>query len=532
MLIWALALALGCALALATYARSGARPRAMLTLRALGATLVVALLLNAPIGPTRRLAPRVALDASASWAASADSTAWTAARSAADSALAAGGDSLVVFGSALRSSALLPARPEDPASRIGPLVEQARASGRPVVIVTDGKIDDAERIGELPVGSYVVLPRSMAGADLGVAPLEAPAAVLIGDTVELRILIKAAGVVDAAPRSLTLTLGGRTLATASVRALDPFGERELRLRVAVPALEGEQALVAALSGTDYLAANDTARSSISVVGSASVALISTSPDQDARFALSLLRQTQRGAVRGYWRVAPGQWREGDALRPVTEDAVRRALGSASLVLLHGDTALFGPARQRARGGLVLMPTPEASDEYYATGAGDSPLRAALADLPWDALPPLRVGAAPRGGLSALLARRARRTDERGIVTLVDGTPRTVVVTAAGFWRWRTRAGRVSESFDALWGSIFDWVATTDAPTRAQRGAQGVAQSVANELVPRAPTVRAGPVGSGAARDLTPRARSAWWLALVALLAFSAEWMMRRRIGWR
>lgn len=528
MLTWALALALGSLLALASYARAGGVPRAMLALRAFGATVVVALFLNAPIGPTRALAPRIALDASASWAAAADPAPWAAARIAADSALQAGGDSLVAFGSALRSAALIPERPADPSSRIGPVVEQARATGRPVVIVTDGKLDDAERLVELPVGSSVVIPPLGGAADLGVAPIEAPAAVLIGDTLELRVLVRANAVVLATPRSLTVTLGGRTLATHTVSALEPFGEREISVRAAIPAIEGDQVLVAALSGSDYLPANDTARLSIAVVGSASVALISTSPDQDARFALSLLRQTQRGAVRGYWRVAPGQWREGDALRPVTEDAVRRALGSASLVVLHGDTALFGPARSRARGALVLMPAPDASDEYYATGAGDSPLRAALADLPWDALPPLRVGPPARGGRDALLARRARRTDERGIVTLRDGSPRTVVVTAAGFWRWRTRGGRVSESFDALWGSIFDWVVGPDAASRRVVSAD----VLANELVPRAPTAQAGPVGTAAARDLTPRARSAWWLAMLALVAFSVEWMLRRRIGWR
>lgn len=528
MLTWALALLIGGALAFATYGVGNAVPPRMLALRALGATLLAALLFDAPVGPTRGLAPRVALDASASWNAAADATPWTAARAAADSALSAGGDSLIVFGSALRSAALTPERPQDPSSRIAPVVEQARATGRPVVIVTDGKLDDPERLSELPVGSVVVIPPAAAGADLGVAPIEAPAAALIGDTLDLRFRVKANGVVEAAPRTLSITLGGRTLSNQSIAAMDPYGEREVSIRVPVPALEGDQPLVAALSGGDVLAANDTAQALIAIVGSASVALISTSPDQDARFAFSLLRQTQRGAVRGYWRVAPGQWREGDALRPVSEDAVRRALGSASLVVLHGDTALFGPARQRARAALVLMPSPDASDEYYATGVGDSPLRAALADLPWDALPPLRVGAPARGGFEALLARRARRTDERAVVSLRDGSPRTVLVSAAGFWRWRTRGGRIAESYDALFGSIFDWVAGPDAPSRRQLAANALAA----ELLPRAPTVQAGPVGTAAARDLTPRARSAWWLALVALLAFSAEWMLRRRIGWR
>jgi hypothetical protein len=114
-----------------------------------------------------------------------------------------------------------------------------------------------------------------------------------------------------------------------------------------------------------------------------------------------------------------------------------------------------------------------------------------------------------------------------VVALRDGTPRTAIVTAAGFWRWRTRGGRSAQSFDALWGSIFDWVAASSAPRRGE----DPSAAVSREIVPR-PVVAAGPVGTAPARDLAPRARDAWWLAALALLAFSAEWILRRRIGWR
>jgi len=268
---------------------------------------------------------------------------------------------------------------------------------------------------------------------------------------------------------------------------------------------------------------------VRVSGTASVALVSTSPDQDARYALAVLRRTQRGAVRAYWRVAPGQWREGDALHPVTEGQVSRAVEQASLVVLHGDTAYFGPPRSRARGGLVLMTPADGSDEHYATGAGDSPLRAALGELPWEDLPPLRAGLPPRAGsFPALLAMRARRTDERAVVSLSDGAARTVVVSASGFWRWRTRGGRTADAFDAVWGSIFDWVVAAE---RARDGTMPGAR-VATELVPRAAAVASGPVGTGPARDLAPRARGAWWLAALALLSLCVEWMLRKRLGWR
>lgn len=525
MLTWALALLLGAAIAALGYFGARPLPRGLVALRALGAALVAALLLDAPMAPPRPLAPWVAVDASASWGP--DSARWQAAQRTADSAMAAGGDSLLLFGNAVRSGALLPAAPADPATRIGDVVELARAQGRPVVIVSDGQFDDADRLADLPEGSRLLLPAPETQPDVGLAPLAAPEGALIGDTIEIPVLLRANGVAGAGPRTLTLRLGGRDVVTQALEAFLPGAERELRLRAVVPPLEGDQPIVAVLSAGDARADNDSVRSTLSISGAASVALISTSPDQDARFALALLRQTQRGAVRGYWRVAPGQWREGDALRPVSEDVVRRSLGSASLVVLHGDTAYFGPARARARGAMVLMPSVGASDEYYATGAGDSPLRSGLTDLPFEDLPPLRVGAPARGGLPALLARRARRTDERAVVTLRDGRPRTAIVTAAGFWRWRTRGGRAAQSFDALWGSIFDWVAASSAPRRGD----DPSSALSRELFPR-PVAAAGPVGTAPVRDLAPRARDAWWLAALALLAFSAEWILRRRIGWR
>lgn len=527
MLTWGLALSLGLLLAALSYARLGsAAPRIVIALRALAGTLLAALLLDAPLAPARTLAPWVALDASVSWTLG-DSTAWRVGVAAADSVLAAEADSLVLVGSSVRAGPP-PAEPTDLASRVGPLVEQARALGRPVVLITDGRLEDAERLSELPRGSQVVVPPTTPVRDLGVADLDAPGGIVVGDTLEFRVLLRAGGA-GASSRTLRVTLGGREVATSAVDSLPAYGERELRLRVAVPALEGEQSLVAVLDAADAVAANDRAEATLRVTGTASVALVSTAPDQDARFALAVLRGTQRGAVRAYWRVAPGQWREGDALRAVPEEVVRRAVEQASLVVLHGDTAYFGPPRRRARGALVLMAPAEGGDEYYASGAGDSPLSAAIGDLPWDQLPPLRVGLPASGPhMPALLARRARRGEERAVVSLRDRSPRTVIVSAAGLWRWRTRGGRPGDAFDAVWGSIFDWVA-------AESDASGPARersSIVQELVPRPPAVSSGLVGSGPARDLTPRARRAWWLAALALLALCAEWMMRRRIGWR
>ena len=527
MLLWTLSLLAGLALAVVTY---GARaPRAVFALRTLATTLAVALLLNAPLTSARPLRPWVALDASASWTAL-DSGAWRAAVRSADSAMRADGDSLLLFGGMLRADSA-PALPTDGASRVEPLVEAARALGRPVIVITDGRLSDGEQLADLPIGSAVVVHDGAPRTDLAVAAFDPPRAALIGDSLDLVVLLRA-GSGGAGARGLSLTLGGRALGRAAIEPLEAYGEREVTLRVAIQALEGDQRLIAALeagAASDAVTANDSAVATLRVAGTASIALVSTSPDQDVRYALAVLRSTQRSAVRAYQRVAPGQWREGDALRAVPEEVVRRAVEQASLVVLHGDTAYFGPPRRRARGALVLMAPTEGEDDLYAMSAGDSPLRAALGDLPWEALPPLSVGAVIRGTfLPALQARRARRGEDRTIVALEEGPPRVVVVSAAGFWRWRTRGGAPAEAFDALWGSIFDWVTTS-----ARDAAAGAdAPRLASELVPGPATVRSGPVGTAPVRDLAPRAREAWWLAALALLALCGEWVMRRRIGWR
>ncbi|MBX3175452.1 MAG: hypothetical protein KF709_13640 [Gemmatimonadaceae bacterium] len=527
MIAWLVALLVGASLALLTY--RGVQPRGVAALRALAAVAVTALLLDAPLAPARPLAPWVVVDASASWGTDGSGAAWSVARRVVDSLQAAGADSLLLFGDSLRGDSL-PVQPRDRSSRVEPVVAAARALGRPVVVVTDGRLTDTEHLADLPRGSRLLRVDPTELSDLAVAGLNAPRAAVIGDTLDLRIILRS-GALATQARRVGVRLGGRDLGGAQVPALEAYAEREEHLRVVVPALEGEQDLVVSIEPNDALAANDSLRVPINVVGTARIALVSTAPDQDARFALTVLRGTQRAAVRAYWRVAPGQWREGDALRAVPEATVRRAVEQASLAVLHGDTAYFGAPRSRSRGALVLMPTPPAGpDEHYVVAAGDSPLRPLLGDLPWDALPPLTVGApvAADGTLGALLARRARRTDERAVVALREGPPRVVVLTAAGFWRWRTRGGRPADAFDALWGTIFDWATATP---RVAGSAAGSA-SVNAELVPQPATVQSGSVGEGPARDLAPRARGAWWLALLALVALCTEWVLRRRIGWR
>ncbi|MBX7118066.1 MAG: hypothetical protein K1X31_03605 [Gemmatimonadaceae bacterium] len=546
MLSWILALTAGVGLAALGYRTPSGTARPVFVLRTLAGTLAVALLLDAPLAPARPMAPWVGVDVSAS-----ASAAWPALRRVADSVRAAGGDSLILFGDSVRGGPL-PDLAADRATRVRSLVEAAMAIGRPLVLVTDGRLDDPELVPRLPRGSAVRVVESPAAPDAAIAMLEAPPYALGGDTVVVRIVAKA-GAAGSAPATLDLRLDDRVVASEALPALEAYEEREVRVAVAIPAQDANRTLRAALhsGAADAVPQNDTASAPLIVSGAAAATFLSTTPDQDARFALAVLRGTRRGPVQAFWRVAPGQWRTDGALRPVPEETVRRAAAGAPLLVLHGDTAVFGAPRGLGRGAVVLIVPPAAGDDYYPAGAGDSPIAAALAGVPWDSLPPVDVAAVAAKGYPAVIARRARRFDERALFTLEDGPRRAVVAPVSGLWRWRLRGGRTADAFDAVWGSVFDWVGderrlaqrtAAAAATGPGAGAAGggpapVASSAERaaaraEWVPRRATVRDGAVGDGVPLDRAPRAMTAWWLAAIAILALCAEWLLRRRIGLR
>ena len=464
MLIWLFAVGGAWALAFAQYrllsTHGGPRAAVPFVLRATALTIILALLFDAPIGSARHATPYAALDVSASWRAVGDSALWQRAIRSADSV---GSDTLLLVGDSLRPGKP-PAEPADVATRAAPLVERAIGSGRPVVFVTDGRVDDPERLTELPSGSRVVLIEGTQKRDAAITSLDTPSAVVSGDTISL-VAVIAAGGAGAGAGQFDITLDGVPLAAAKVDSLAPFAEREIHLHAVIVGPPGTRLLRAVLNTVgDKTPANDTLHASLDVARGASAVFVSTSPDFDSRYALDVLRGTLAVPTRGYFRVAPGQWRAEGAMSPVGETEVRRALADAPLAVIHGDTGLFGPPRALTHGALTLMAPPaQKGDDYYATSAPPSPLATALAGMPWDSLPPVEIG--PSGSdheWIAVMARRGRRFDERLLVVGSSHPRRVVIVPATGLWRWKFRGGRSAEAYTALWGSIFDWM-TGDAP---------------------------------------------------------------------
>ena len=597
MLIWLFSIAAGSALAFVQYRFGGAtHAQRPLALRAVAFTIILALLFDAPGGPSRRVRPYAALDASASWTSSGDSSMWTRAVRSADSV---GADTLLLVGDSVRSGSA-PKIPTDRVTRVAPLVERALGAGRAAVFITDGRVDDPERLADLPSGSRVITIEGTSRLDAAVVSVDGPAAAVVGDTVEFNAVIASGGAGSHAGH-ISLMQGSTSLIAAPVDSLSSYEERTVRLRTQVGGVPGARLLKLVLvTDGDALGANDTLSFTLDVARGASAVFASTAPDEDARYALEVLRGTLAVPTRGYFRVAPGRWVQDGSLLVVPEDEVKRNVAEAPLAVLHGDTAAFGPPRTFTRGALALIAPPTAKgDDFYAVGAPPSPLLASLGGLPWDSLPPVEPGLAPRDPeWIAVTSRRARRMDERPIVSGTSKPRRTVVVSASGLWRWKFRGGRSADAFTAVWGSVFDWLTgdATDSraahpvvswvragePVRWRRGSArdsvatvviratgapradtlllrfagetGVADTpplpvgiyethtaggdgllavnASSEMMPRRPAVHSGAVGSAAASDRAPRARTVWWLYALALAALCGEWVLRRKIGLR
>lgn len=466
MLTWLLAALLGAALSFLMYGlreRIGiVRALPPIALRAVALTVLIALVLNASAGGARAPEPLIALDVSRSWLRG-GGQGWEQAR---DRVQGLAADTLLVLGDSVRQRSL-PDTPDDNASRVAPLVERALAAGRPVILVTDGEIEDASALRALPRGSRIDVLERTDAADAGVVELDAPRAVVSGDTVEIAATVRA-GMGGSAARALIFSTNGREVATVAVDSLTGGAERRVVIRVPVAGAEGPVLLRAVLDGGDSEARNDTLGMAVDVARAAGAVLVSTSPDQDSRFMVAVLRGAVSLPTRAYYRVAPGQWRIEGALSRVPEAEVRRALREAPLVALHGDTAIFGPPRAATTGALVLAAPPaDATGEWYAVAAPPSPIAGALSGVVWDSLAPLEVSSnVPRGEWEGLITSRPRLDARRTAITGTASGRRVVVVGASGMWRWRFRGGTSADAYAALWGGIFDWLTAEPVDRRA------------------------------------------------------------------
>ena len=554
---WAAACVGGIAAAWVAYPRSG---RSGLTpiaaaLRAVATIALLALLFDLPIGAAAPPAPLVALDASASWSRTRDSSGWRAAQDSA--ARLAGSEGVVLFGDSARLAAAGDV-PRDAATRVRPAVERAVAAGQPLIVITDGGLDDADALEQALPGSRIVVVPVAPAADRAVVDLNVPAEARAGDTIALQARIVADGAAPA-PTTLEWVVGGAVVGTAEVPALAAGGEAVVESRVVVPAGDSLTVLRAALRSGDAQQRNDTVAVAFRRGARQRIVVVSTAPDADVREVVAALRTNSSLPTDAFFRITPGRWLREGSFAPVDEASVRASVRGATLVVLHGDTAVVGaPGSLGARAIFLLAPPPDGAPEVLVRAAPSSPLQSSLAGIVVESLPPLLVTTPARGGVTALSAAPGGVLGApTPVVSATDGAVRRVLLTASGYSRWRTRGGVSEVAFQSLVGGATDWllaargatqlptlmtaIPRAGAPLRWRRGSQ--ARSVVSlrresDGAVRRDTLRftAGP--DSVARDDAeqPAVDAGVWRGtvdgtpVVVPVSASAEWIPRRAVS--
>ncbi len=443
------------------------------------ALLLLFLLIADPLLPGGRAArPLVLLDASLSLAAAGGQ--WPAAR---ESAFARGDVRLVGDGSPRVDTAATRG-----ASRLAAALRGAAATNRPIVVVTDGEVEDAADIDQsvLRRTGVVVLPREPA-ADAALTGLELPERTTVGDTmaVSAEVTIHAGpdGALPPDSLGLEVSVAGRRVLR---RPLGPAVPGRRRVEFPLPAAvlgPGVHVVQVAIVPGDREPRDDARLRLVTVTATPGAVVLAQPGDWDARFLYRALRDVAALPVRGFVHLGPGGWRRMEDLRPASAAEVARAAAGADLLVLKGRTGSFASG-SRARG-ILRWPSGEEGGaalggDWYVGAVGVSPLAGALA-VPTESLPPLArlldAAEAPPGGWTAATAQAGRRGTPRPIISgHLDGRRREVVVRADGLWRWAFRGGLAEQAYRSLVASAATWLlAAPDSGVGVARPVRAVVQ---------------------------------------------------------
>jgi hypothetical protein len=495
-LIWAGLSALGAVASVWHYRRreTAGRGRMLLAgLRAAAFAVLLLLLFNPELparAGTASAGTQVLLDGSLSMSMTAADgrTAWDAGVAVARSRT--GGRPVLVFGEAARpvaAGALPDSAPGDARSRLLPALQAAAEAGvRRVVVVTDGRIEDADAVARwAPRLGLDIVPELVGGDDVAnraLAEVSAPAWVEARQQVRVDFAVLSPG-----PDSQTVVarVGDRVVGRTVIGGAEAgrLATGSLEVRVEPPPGGGWVGLEVGLERADAVPDDDVRMVYVNVADEPpGIALISLRPDWEPRFLAPVLEQALglplrawlRGAAGQYIRLAGGL----DAGGVGTEADVRRSLARAEIVVLHGigpdapDWALdaLGSARRvlifpAGRTELLPLPAPTGAElpgDYYVAQIPPSPLAPLLAGqevagaTPLAALRPIEP---PPGAWAPLLVTRGRGgTPMPALLGGEAGGRRWVIAPGTGYWQWSFRGGEERQLYTRLWGAVAGWLA--------------------------------------------------------------------------
>ncbi len=438
------------------------------SLRGVGWAALVLLLLNAscPAAPAA-VRPIVLLDASLSMQAAGGR--WAEART-----LAQGLGEVRYLGTT-RGDTL----PVGGRSRFADPVTAALATGRPVILISDGEVEDGEEIlaGE-SIPEIRILPRRTE-ADLALTRVEGNRRVSAGDTLRFDTEIEGRGVPPGNKVTVEIREGSRVW-LHSAGSVDSGGRARVRLEGPLPNVgAGVHVLRIALADPgDAEPRTDARLWVLHVVPTPGVVLLASSPSWESRFLTSTIRDVAAVPVRGYLETEPGSWRRAGDLAPAATSEVTEAARKADLLITMGaEPELVRGSRARGRWSWPVGPS-SLDGDWYVTPGDASPVSGALVGLAVDSFPPgtavveLAPGPGDWVGLSAQMSRRGKG---RPVLIGRDSAGvRRVITGIEGLWRWAFRGGSSEQGYRALVASAVSWLlAGSDSLTGKARLQQEV-----------------------------------------------------------
>lgn len=368
-------------------------------------------------------------------------------------------------------------------TRLGPALAAAQASGRPVIVVTDGEVEDAARLPPELLARTTVrrAPRdTLALRDIEMTAVHGPDRLVTGDTARFEIDLRSTGF--PLPHLVTVTLTeGTTRLLARRVTIDGGGTGRGVLQGVLPLAPGTHLLTLSLTDTlDRETRNNTRWHLLAVRATPGIVLASSPTGWEGRFLSSAIRDVSALPTRGFQETAPGRWHRVDDFTEVTVRDVEAAVRRADLAVLVGSGAARLRGTEGARAVWRWGSEPNADQaaiegDWYLGVAAPSPVAGALAGLIADSFPPatrLRpmtpAGEEPGGwdGLTATLGRRGAVRSAM-IGRLREGGRRDVTMGVDGLWRWAFRGGASQDAYRALVAAVVSWL--VDAPDSA-RGA--------------------------------------------------------------
>ncbi len=339
-------LLLGSGLAAFTYLyleRLGRRGLVPLTCRAVAWSALGLLLLNlsCPVGsPARR--PLVLLDGSLSLTAAGGR--WREAREAAGRL----GD-VRIFGDERTARDTAPDRGR---SLLAPALRGTSAADRPVIVVTDGEVEDVRDVpADLLARMTVRLFPRRPTPDVAITRVTGPARIASGDSLTIEADVQAIGGQPPDSAVVALDDGARRLARRAVR-LGAGQPGRARLAASSAGLTpGDHVLRVVLVGhRDAEPRTDLRLHRLSVVPTPGIVLLAGPADWDSRFLYRTLKDVAQLPVRGFARLDGERWRSLQDLSVVSSDLVRQAARRADLVVLKGNVASMAEGGRAVRTG--------------------------------------------------------------------------------------------------------------------------------------------------------------------------------------